>query len=229
VSGQNTASKKDKDDEDLRTLLRDLQHRQWMYKQNHGEIWSGVFDGPPSLPAPHLLADCQVTNNRIDIIEALPKGGTFAEIGTLHGDFIVKVIEISQPEAVHLFDLDFSNLRPENYERIQAYGKATFHLGDSSSQLSKLAESAKGAFDIIYIDADHSYEGVWKDLTAALPILKPRGYLVCNDYTTWDPIGCCPYGVFSAVNRFATEHEFYFTHLALESCGFHDVALQRKI
>jgi SAM-dependent methyltransferase len=38
------------------------------------------------------------------------------------------------------------------------------------------------SFDIILIDADHSYEGVYGDINAYLPKLKKDGYLVFHDY-----------------------------------------------
>lgn len=37
-------------------------------------------------------------------------------------------------------------------------------------------------YDIIFIDGDHSYHGVWQDFEAYRPLLKPGGYLVFDDY-----------------------------------------------
>lgn len=37
-------------------------------------------------------------------------------------------------------------------------------------------------FDIILIDADHSYEGVYGDINAYIPKLKKDGYLTFHDY-----------------------------------------------
>lgn len=37
-------------------------------------------------------------------------------------------------------------------------------------------------FDIILIDADHSYEGVYGDINAYIPKLKKDGYLAFHDY-----------------------------------------------
>jgi len=59
-------------------------------------------------------------------------------------------------------------------------------------------------------------------------VLKPDGRLICNDYTTWDPIQCIPYGVYSAVNRFANERSLQFEFLALHPYGFHDVCLRAR-
>lgn len=49
-------------------------------------------------------------------------------------------------------------------------------------------------FDLIFIDADHSYEGVYKDLKAWLPKIKPGGILAGHDYYSSE-------GVQKAVNE----------------------------
>jgi predicted O-methyltransferase YrrM len=41
--------------------------------------------------------------------------------------------------------------------------------------------SGKSFFDIIFIDADHSYEGVKKDYENSLKHLKPNGHLIFHD------------------------------------------------
>jgi len=38
------------------------------------------------------------------------------------------------------------------------------------------------SYDIILIDADHSYEGVYNDINAYIPKLKKDGYLMFHDY-----------------------------------------------
>lgn len=37
-------------------------------------------------------------------------------------------------------------------------------------------------FDFVFIDADHSYQGCMRDLTAWAPCVKPGGYLCGHDY-----------------------------------------------
>lgn len=51
-------------------------------------------------------------------------------------------------------------------------------------------------FDFIFIDADHSYESVVKDLNAWYPKIKKGGIFSGHDYTCWA-------GVNKAVNEFA--------------------------
>ena len=40
-------------------------------------------------------------------------------------------------------------------------------------------------FDVVFIDATHSYEGVKKDVEISLPKLKDDGVFIFHDYTTW--------------------------------------------
>ena len=207
------------------TAFRDLRSRLNFYLRQRGGFYPGVLDGAPVVPRPELLEGCRVLSERLDIMRRLPQGGVFAEVGTLFGDFIVDVIDIQKPSEVHLFDQSFAPLRDENRRRLDSYGRASYHTGDLSRLL---AEFPDATFDIVYIDADHSFDGIWKDLVQGLRVLKRDGRLVCNDYTTWDQIQCIPYGVYSAVNQFANEQNLCFEYLALHPYGFHDVCLRRN-
>lgn len=194
------------------------------YLETHKKFHRRIFDGAPAVPRPELLTHCRVLNDRYEIIRRLPKGKIFAEVGTLTGDFIVRVLELCEPSELHLFDFGFNNLRSENRAILDKFGKAHYHIGNSSKQLSSLADNY---FDVIYVDADHSYQGVLKDLEQAIKKVKPDGYIICNDYTNFDPIQVMPYGVYAAVNRFANENNLVFEFIALSAMGFHDVALRR--
>ena len=60
-------------------------------------------------------------------------------------------------------------------------------------------------FDIILIDADHSFEGVYGDINAYIPKLKKDGYLVFHDY------GCGMWtGVKDACDRAVSEEKIEF-------------------
>ncbi len=56
-------------------------------------------------------------------------------------------------------------------------------------------------FDIVYIDADHTYEGVKADLEAWFPLVKKGGVFGGDDYENTT----CP-GVKKAVDEFAARH-----------------------
>jgi len=51
-------------------------------------------------------------------------------------------------------------------------------------------------FDLVFIDAGHSYDAVMADIIAWLPLVKPHGFLTGHDYFHQEP------GVVDAVNEF---------------------------
>jgi SAM-dependent methyltransferase len=209
----------------LAALFKELRQRLSAYQNNYKEFFPGLFDGPRAAPAKSCTGWCRLFPDRLDLIkELVPRGGLFAEVGTLYGDFIVQVLDANQPREVHLFDLGFQNIRPEHRRKLNDYGRVHYHQGESSKKLSEIPDSS---FDVVYIDGDHSYQGVWQDLTQGLRALKPAGYLICNDYTNWDCIQSLPYGVLPAVNRFMTENSLVVRAIGLSAFGFHDIALQR--
>ena len=60
-------------------------------------------------------------------------------------------------------------------------------------------------FDFVYIDGDHSYEFVKKDLEGFLPKIKKGGYLTVDDYAFWKIV--LGYGVKKAVDEFVRNHK----------------------
>jgi hypothetical protein len=60
------------------------------------------------------------------------------------------------------------------------------------------ADYADHSLDFVFIDADHSYEGVKKDILAWLPKMKPDGILAGHDYAWHEPIRQAVSDVFGA-------------------------------
>lgn len=61
-------------------------------------------------------------------------------------------------------------------------------------------------FDLIYVDADHSYEGCKKDLEAWWPKLKKGGFFIGDDYTNKRAkYTGVVFGVVKAVDEFAKD------------------------
>lgn len=66
-------------------------------------------------------------------------------------------------------------------------------------------------FDYVYIDADHSYEAVKRDIADWFPKVRPGGVLAGHDYVE-RRIGRCCYGVIRAVNEFVEQNSIrHFT------------------
>ncbi|MDB2689114.1 class I SAM-dependent methyltransferase [Luminiphilus sp.] len=157
--------------------------------------------------------------SRTLLLDALPKFGVVGEIGVWKGEFSKKILDIAQAERLHLFDMDFSICMPE----VMADARVTCHQGDSSTLLS---DWRYGLFDWIYVDGDHSYEGIRKDIEAAAPLIREGGYLVFNDYAHITPLGLGSFGVHRAVTEFAQRHKWKLIFLAWQRNGLYDVAIQ---
>ena len=76
-----------------------------------------------------------------------------------------------------------------------------FPLPLTSTAASRLLKGMGVSADVIYIDAGHSEEEVYADLTMYYELLRPGGAIIGDDYDyTWS-------GVVSAVNRFISEQK----------------------
>ena len=81
--------------------------------------------------------------------------------------------------------------------------------------------------DIVYIDGDHSYEGVKRDLDAAGRKVKKGGIIIVNDYILVDSLNANQaYGVIYASNEFMVNNKWGIEYLALQTNMFCDVMLR---
>lgn len=119
------------------------------------------------------------------------------EIGVFKGDFLnflAKNCLYSKIFAIDLFegttfsgDKDGNNVEYVNlnlaYSELLEYYKNTenIHIQKISSNNFLLSQK-DNTFDIIYIDGDHSYDGVKKDLNLSYLKIKNQGYIMGHDY-----------------------------------------------
>ncbi len=160
---------------------------------------------------------CREFNTRVDMITNLVEpNGVIGEIGVFKCDFSRQLVNILKPSRLVLFDLfegpmcsgdvDGNNVQwcnmGEMYFEAKKIGEAI--KGDSSECLSKFEDQT---FDMLYIDGDHSYQGVKKDLEQAFKKVKIGGWIMGHDYemnmnkarTSYD------FGVKRAVDEFCKE------------------------
>ena len=176
----------------------------------------------PLLP-PERLEGCVLLASREEILRRLPKGGICAEVGTREGYFAEKMLAIVQPAQLHLFDINDEPLCARQTDLLTRV-EVEVHVGDSSTVLAAFPDNY---FDWIYIDGDHSYEGVTRDTRVARTRVKPGGLLIFNDFTAWSQFECLDYGVPHAVCELSAYHHFNFVYFALEPYLYNDVALRR--
>jgi methyltransferase family protein len=172
------------------------------------------------------VRSCKLFENRDAMLEQLPPRSVCAEIGIDKSLFSEKILSSSSPAKLHLIDIcpaAVENARVKFAPQI-AHGTVETHLGDSVSMLNGLPDEY---FDWVYVDGNHSYEGVKRDLEAALPKLKPNGLLALNDYIFFAASEFVKYGVVEAVNEFCVSHNFEFVYFALQGRMHNDVVLAR--
>lgn len=175
-------------------------------------------------PAPALerrhLDGCLVLPDFETMVRELPKGAIVAELGSFHGDSARTILEDAEPRELHLIDRDFSKLRRDSLRD----DVVRFHEGDSASTLGTFPDEH---FDWIYIDADHSYAGVKRDLEEAKRKVKRDGLLIFDDYVFFSPTELLPYGVVHAVHELCIDDGWAFRYFVLAGRGFCQVAVSR--
>jgi len=183
----------------------------------------GRFFPPLPLPRSELVEGCVLLTSREEILRRLPKGGICAEIGTKEGFFAEKMLAIVQPAQLHIFEIDDAALRARRTDLLTRR-EVEVHLGDSSTMLATFPDDH---FDWIYIDGDHSYEGVARDIHVARTKVKPGGLLIFDDFAVWSAGECIDYGVPYAVCELSEQHGFNFIYFALDGALYNNVALRR--
>ena len=102
-----------------------------------------------------------------NILEIGSKGSTF---------FIFSKFSTGKKIAVDIED-------NRSKMQLMMYGEDfKFFVGDSHFWMTKqLVEEECSSYDFIFIDGDHSYDGVKKDFEMYKSLLSPRGYVVFHD------------------------------------------------
>jgi len=165
---------------------------------------------------------------RDDLISTLPKGMIVSEIGVFKGEFSEKLLTKINPKELHLIDI-FEGMVPSGdkdgnnmvyadlgnefkllYEKYNKNPIVKLHKGFSYNILNNFEDDY---FDMIYIDGDHSYEGVTKDLELSRNKIKNAGYICGHDYTT-DKFP----GVVRAVNEFVDKYGLEIQSITGDGC-----------
>lgn len=137
-------------------------------------------------------------------LSIIAEGKQVLEIGTHFGRSTVWMAKTAN--FVHTIDpfLDYNGFRGdyikkslmENLVRHRVHNKVMVHEGTSEAILKDWGTK----FDLIFIDGDHSYVGVKRDIALTRNLVPPGGLIAFHDYgRPSDP------GVSQAVNEFVEE------------------------
>lgn len=133
------------------------------------------------------------------IVQRFPSGSHFVEVGCWKGKSAAfMAVEIENSGKKIQFDcIDIWDVSPNNGERSLS-GDELFncfknniepvsHIINVKRMDSSAAadDYADNSVDFVFIDADHSYEGVKRDILAWLPKVKQGGVFAGHDY--WHP------------------------------------------
>lgn len=197
------------------------------------------------LPA-HLLANACILPDRYAILPLLPKNKVIVEVGVAVGAFSQRLITECEPQhfiAIDLFRLHefpvlwdqdtsvlFGGRTHAGYYRhrfaeLIEQRKMTVLEGDSVTCLASLADES---LDIVYVDADHSYESVRQELAVIKRKIRQDGLIILNDYIMNEAgYSNQPYGVIQATNEFMVAENWEMAYLALEPHMYCDVVLRK--
>ncbi len=133
--------------------------------------------------------------DREDVLKDIAqiKNGICAEIGVLEGYYSKKILE-QNPKTLYLIDVwmplknyeDITNNinYPNAFAKVKnmsdSYANKCVMIKETSIEASKNFKN--NFFDFIYIDANHCYEEIKKDIFAWFPKVKNGGVLSGHDY-----------------------------------------------
>jgi Methyltransferase domain len=195
------------------------------------------------LDNPMLFAD------REEMIQSMQfeKVNIIAEVGVARGDFSECLLNVLQPRkfvAIDRFTLHetpvarwggevplhtyFNGMTHIDYYKSRFADRGDqmiIEVGESHVCLGKYPNKT---FDLIYIDADHSYQAVRKDAAVAQAKAADGGIIIFNDYTMFDTLVGEHYGVVQAVNELVVVDDWRVCAFAFEKHMFCDIAIRKQ-
>ena len=132
------------------------------------------------------------------LVEDVPEGGTIGELGCARGRSICSVADIIKRKKLKVIIVDTfegtagepsygDKFRKEFEDNIKRFGiDAEIHEGYTHDVVEDISN---GTFDLLFIDADHSYESVKQDIEDWLPKIKVGGKISGHDYGNVPGVG----------------------------------------
>lgn len=177
----------------------------------------------------------QVFDTRDEMVLSLVKqGSVVAEIGVFEGTFS-KVLHSTNPSCLYLVDPFEGHVQSGdadgNFVRTVFLPGARLDVQRHFDKFPtvKIVRSYSADFfrslppaclDFVYLDGDHSYDGVRSDLHEAARVVKPGGWIAGHDYEMNPRKAMHHYnfGVKAAVDEFCSKHGLRITAKAMDGC-----------
>ncbi len=143
------------------------------------------------------------------IVRRMPAGARVAEVGVLIGKLSEYILRNSDAHVLMVDNWQTADRQPDAYkatrdahalhedpERVadhkaQAANRARHFPGRAEIREGWSTEVAAsvpdGTLDMVFLDADHSYEGVRDDIAAWLPKVRKGGWIGGHDYGNDEP------------------------------------------
>lgn len=168
----------------------------------------------------------KIFETRNDMLLEFNKNLKIAELGVFRGEFSKIIHQICEPTELYLVDLyegvfASGDKDGKNYQSVQLEDEMQRLINEFSNNTEvKVIKSSTTTFlsnieddylDLVYIDADHSYNGVMNDLLLSYQKVKNGGYICGHDYIS--NTGCA-----SAVNEFCSNKNLKIEYITNDGC-----------
>ncbi len=128
-----------------------------------------------------------------EIASGVPVGGVIVEIGTALGGTARIFHEATRGRGVRIYSIDMYP-SPRATENLKDTDVRL--VGESSVSFSRRwGREIGNPVDLLYIDGDHRFHGIYQDFHAWIPFVRPGGMAVFHDYDPPERGGLAHLGV----------------------------------
>jgi predicted O-methyltransferase YrrM len=104
------------------------------------------------------------------------------EVGSYRG-YTTRLLAEHTPDSSRIVAFDRDPRHGEAYRGTELERKIERRVGEVDREA--FAADAAGSFDLIFLDANHTFEAVQHDSQILLPLVAPDGLFVWHDYANW--------------------------------------------
>ncbi len=149
---------------------------------NHLEVFGGRFVGGKKIQQ----VPEEITEVIFTLLQLNAEIKNYAEIGSAGGGTTALFDEVFELENVFIVDDNLHDDHRERPEILKDVKNVYEYIGDSqSSESRKFVESFNIPIDLLFIDADHSYNGVKNDTFNYIGLVKSGGFILFHDTVSY--------------------------------------------